>query len=422
MISIYEKIIKNLNVVLFYKETTILLSIDQNFYNSVSNLINICNYIENNEKLEVKQTPDYILLMESITEKKFIIEELENIDLSNVTNELDNMKIIVKNAIKKDIEEISLILRKELIDKLDKKESDEAKTSNIVEDKTIDKEKESFNNNPNLGTFEQRNASSINQIANSMIEQQAQSLMFMDMNNGKLYRFTSKPKIIPIIKNILLVLVALLAVILLVSSIISLTFSGVNGSIPVFAFISPIVNPYKDMLVLNNPNNIFGNIFIYIGMALIAFSVISSLKKSRSNENIRYSMKISTYIMPVIFFLLISSIENFSISGTVVFSWTKIFNNLDKTGITWVWPNGIQCISINLDAYDRLLAIFVLTIIAYVIIGIIFLLFVVSHNYKPKDDFEKLNSIRQSYINDIKSGKIDMSDPSMFPPPRRFPF
>ena len=421
MISIYEKIIKNLNVVLFYKETTILLSIDQNFYNSVSNLINICNYIENNEKLEVKQTPDYILLMESITEKKFIIEELENIDLSNVTNELDNMKIIVKNAIKKDIEEISLILRKELIGKLDKKESDEAKTSNIVEDKTIDKETESFNNNPNLGTFEQRNASSINQIANSMIEQQAQSLMFMDMNNGKLYRFTSKPKIIPIIKNILLVLVALLAVILLVSSIISLTFSasGVTKAIPVFAFIDPLNGEPGSMLILNNPDNIFGNIFIYIGIALIAFSVISPLRKTKLNENVRYSIRISTYIMPVIFFLLISSI--FQINGNVVFSWESMFNNKDILPASWT-SNGITYVPINLDAYDRLLAIFVLTIIAYVIIGIIFLLFVVSHNYKPKDDFEKLNSIRQSYINDIKSGKIDMSDPSMFPPPRRFPF
>ena len=272
MINIYNKIIKNLNVVLFYKETTILLSIDQNFYNSVSNLINISNYIENSEKIEVKQTSDYILLMETITEKKFIIEELESLDLSKVTSELENMKDIVKTVIKKDIEEISLILKKELINKLDKKENDEAKTSNIQDNQSTNTEKPSFNN-PDSSTFEQRNASSINQIANSMIEQQAQSLMFMDMNNGKLYRFTSKPKIIPIIKYILLVLVALLAVILLVSSIMSLTFSAPTG-IPVFGFKNPLDGSPRSMLILNNPDNIFGNIFIYMGIALIAFSVI----------------------------------------------------------------------------------------------------------------------------------------------------
>ena len=417
MINIYNKIIKNLNVVLFYKETTILLSIDQNFYNSVSNLINISNYIENSEKIEVKQTSDYILLMETITEKKFIIEELESLDLSKVTSELENMKDIVKTVIKKDIEEISLILKKELINKLDKKENDEAKTSNIQDNQSTNTEKPSFNN-PDSSTFEQRNASSINQIANSMIEQQAQSLMFMDMNNGKLYRFTSKPKIIPIIKYILLVLVALLAVILLVSSIMSLTFSAPTG-IPVFGFKNPLDGSPRSMLILNNPDNIFGNIFIYMGIALIAFSVISPLKKNKSNENIRYSMRISTYIMPVIFFLLISSV--FTINGNVVFSWDNILKNISNPTTSWT-DNKITYTSINIDAYDRLLTIFVLTIIAYIIIGIIFLLFVVSHNYKPKEDFEKLNTIRQNYIDDIKSGKIDMSDPNMFPPPRRFPF
>lgn len=194
MINIYDKIIKNLNVVLFYRETTILLSIDQNFYDSVSKLINICNYIEMNEKTEVKQTPDYILLMETITEKKLIIEELKSIDLSKTNDELDNMKNIVKNAIKKDIEEISLILKKELIDKLDKKENIDIENSNNQNDQVVNNDETSFNSN---SSFEQRNANSINQIANSMIEQQAQTLMLMDMNNGKLYRYTTKPKIIP---------------------------------------------------------------------------------------------------------------------------------------------------------------------------------------------------------------------------------
>jgi hypothetical protein len=130
-------------------------------------------------------------------------------------------------------------------------------------------------------------------------------------------------------------------------------------------------------------------------------------------------MRISTYIMPVIFFLLISSV--FTINGNVVFSWDNILKNISNPTTSWT-DNKITYTSINIDAYDRLLTIFVLTIIAYIIIGIIFLLFVVSHNYKPKEDFEKLNTIRQNYIDDIKSGKIDMSDPNMFPPPRRFPF
>jgi len=416
MIDIYDKIIKNLNVILFYNETTILLRIDQNFYDSVSRLINISNNIEISEKLEAKQTKDYILLMESITEKKFVIEDFFNVDLVLATNELDNIKNIVKKLIKKDIEEISLILKKELIEDLEKKEAIES--DNLKkENHQIKSNNKIPTNNENSASFEQRNASSIHQIANTMIEQQAQALVFMDIRNGKLYRYTSKPKSIPIVKNVLLVLVALLAIILLVTNIVALTFSSPTGNVlQVFAY-GPLNADIQNWLVLNS-RGWFYNILPFFGVFSIAFSVFSFSKNVKTNDNVKYSMRILTYVLPMIVFVVFTF---FSLSGNVVLNWSKIINNGALSTESAIIKNWTYT-SINETSFDRLLIIFVFTIIGYVVCGLIFLLIVVSSNYKPKEDYEKLSTIRQGYVNDIKSGKIDLTDPSMQPPRRRFPF
>ncbi len=290
----------------------------------------------------------------------------------------------------------------------------------------------------------------MDQIAEGMIEQQAQAILWADIVNGKFYKYKTKPTFFVWAKWILFGLWILTAIALIVLQFIPFSVSknylfiygneihsdwiytapssGGGGSNPsTFAASSTIIqlkgqpiSNYVFPIYKNNTSNImFAILSLFIPIFIIWYAW--GQVKNNKNENARFTCKtfITWFLLIYVFQIIWISTKNPNLMN---FAKLSEFKNVTFGNYTEAQIVNDQGIPTNnpvfaLDqhaAYNILMSIWVTQVVYIVLVSLTVLVSIAIIATRPKIDFERRNQRLAQIKEDIKSGNIDQDLSSAF--------
>lgn len=398
ILNLYNQSVSYLDLT-FLDETLIeLVKSKEEFRKIITNLLTFIIDCEDNELVKNKNQERLLAAFYALTNKEF--EPNTTITFKTETEleqEINSFNEYLIKTINKNFDEVKLEFQEKHIDEAKKVESEvfaiptDTDSENIKNENNDNQNHSSNNSNFNAEEFVQNNKMNFNDMAESMISASANSLLIMNIRKGSVYQYKSKPKIIPILKWLIVAIISLL-IILSIASFALLMVAG--PKLTYYAEVKdssgqstkeeipgmPLTTPFPFQLLLT---------------ILILVLMIMSMVKNSKNENFKYYMSWGWMLMYIL---------------TLVFVWFMV-------GGLGPWTNQIlfqyNNFYDNILVHDKSLAGIPLVeayrVIQFIIIGLLGLMVVfliVGCVFNPKKDFERLQLLLQEYINDIKNGSI----------------
>ena len=410
---------------------------NQNVVIELLKSIKICEFLE--DKLEISQSERKSLGFLKIISQYYAISNLHvdsyyYIDETTLSDDVNYLKVFSKNILHKDYQDLTPRnstnsdssnqannTHKATFERSDNSSSNTNENNfhgdpNEIEDDNYDyinQNNNQRNNNPfgNNNFFNSffgygYNANSLG-VGASPEDQMAAAAANQRLNkeilSGKLYVYKTKPKIIPILKFItgffsILIIIVIIAQIALKQSISNL--------------IIPMNSPLYNLLGLNsftqqdwnylglNPNSVQIGRVLYSGFVsdwfwsiflilIFAYQVYIQLKPA-ANQNDKYYMRVGWLLFEAIIILIsfISDFGSFSIQRVMFQDWSVWHQ-------TYSNYNGGQYLSLVTSVYAFSI-IYIVLLCSFIILGISGWLL------KPKQDFEYLNKIYQTYFDQAR--------------------
>lgn len=363
----YDLAVHYLNIIFLDNKTTDLLRSDKNFQEIITNDISIVKYFDQIESNN-SNSDRFIKSFEMLTNKKFVNND--KLNFSNLNDIYDTIKytnIYLLNTLRISIEQM---------DNINKSASNEAsvkeESSQEIPSKNYQSDEEIIRNS----------GYTMHDVADQLIMSQANMILSKNIAKGKVYVYNSKPKLIPIIKYL----------------IIGLLFIMFILSIAAFA----LVAKYGDQIYLNvsgldKPVEFFSNssitsyIFQFIFILLILAFISSSMFKNFKNDNSKYRF---SWIMMSCYLILF-------LATTFMFSWNILINKPDvnefASGTIESAKNQVFTNAANIQIF------------IFVIIGLVVILTVVGAILNPKRDEKRITKLLEQYATEIRNGQIDTS-------------
>lgn len=363
----YDLAVHYLNIIFLDNKTTDLLRSDKNFQEIITNDISIVKYFDQIESNN-SNSDRFIKSFEMLTNKKFVNND--KLNFSNLNDIYDTIKytnIYLLNTLRISIEQM---------DNINKSASNEAsvkeESSQEIPSKNYQSDEEIIRNS----------GYTMHDVADQLIMSQANMILSKNIAKGKVYVYNSKPKLIPIIKYL----------------IIGLLFIMFILSIAAFA----LVAKYGDQIYLNvsnleKPIEFFSNssitsyIFQFIFILLILAFISSSMFKNFKNDNSKYRF---SWIMMSCYLILF-------LATTFMFSWNILINKPGESdfasGTIESAKNQIFTNAANIQ------------IVIFVIIGLVVIFTVVGAILNPKRDEKRITKLLDQYATEIRNGQIDTS-------------
>ena len=389
--KIYKTAIKYLDIAVLSSESIQLIKEDHKFQKAFLDCLGVTNYFETKYEIGNGSTSRYAQAFFAICNQK------PNID--------DNPSLYSKD---KDNEEKVAFLNKYLVEKT-KKSFDDLdnefkanlnqtnelnKNNNANENQTTksDTSNDSPTTPPPMSDEEllRKSGYTLHDVADQLINSQAQVLLQRNIAKGKVFIYKNKPKIILVIKFITLVSFFLLVLLSITSFILLMTQSGkfsINWGVD--ANNKPIIQqfyftpfPYIQLLIL-----------LIIGMLI--FSIIRNWK----NENSRYFMPWGWISFCIVFLLIIISTS--TEIRLFLFNWSSnMRENIIKSN------NGT-----NIDGVLKIINVWqILQYCTYGLIGLIIVCVITAVIFNPKRDVERISQLLEQYAREIRDGEIDSSE------------
>ena len=373
--EIYDKVEHYLNVIFLDDNAINLLQKDVNFQDVIINDISICEILNN------PNTDRFINSYKSITKKEFKINpNIKNISNDEKMDMINYTNIYILNTLKLSIDQL-----------------DKCKTNNINNNNDdvidIDQQNESnnFGNAQSDEDIIKNSGFSMHDVADQLLATQANMLLNKNIMNGKIYIFNSKPKIIPIIK---IIVIALMSIMLLLSIVAFALVASQNG-----------------ILKINSENgtseigvNVVTYVFQFIIDIIILFFISSSMFRNFKNDNNKYKFSWGWMCFYIIIFLF----------STFMFSWEILINknsfidklkanssNWDNNTNNWI-NNDVQTAVTYLTVYAANIEIGIFAIIA-----LLLFITIIGGVCNPKRDTARLQQLLNQYMMDIRNGLID---------------
>lgn len=389
--KIYKTAIKYLDIAVLSSESIQLIKEDHKFQKAFLDCLGVTNYFETKYEIGNGSTSRYAQAFFAICNQK------PNID--------DNPSLYSKD---KDNEEKVAFLNKYLVEKT-KKSFDDLdnefkanlnqtnelnKNNNANENQTTksDTSNDSSTPPPPMSDEEllRKSGYTLHDVADQLINSQAQVLLQRNIAKGKVFIYKNKPKIILVIKFITLVSFFLLVLLSITSFILLMTQSGkfsINWGLDSNnqAVIQPFhftPFPYIQILIL-----------LIIGMLI--FSIIRNWK----NENSRYFMPWGWISFCIVFLLIIISTS--TEIRLFLFNWSSnMKDNIIESN------NGA-----NIDGVLKIINVWqILQYCTYGLIGLIIVCVVTAVIFNPKRDVERISQLLEQYAREIRDGEIDSSE------------
>ncbi len=404
--QMYEKCLKYLDITFLDSELKSLVNSNENFNSLILKMISIISYYETNKIIEANNLDRLIMAYSTVT-KSNNFEELK----TNFKDELDFEEILgfypilITNILGKSIDDIEKTM----------KGADDT-TAPLVESEVVDDTKEQkeepqvdnnttggagFNFNKNgSGFFNQHNMS---EIADAFVLQAADGVLRYKVAKGEVYKFVSKPKIIPILKYITATLFMLIAALMICSiGILAAVHGRINVSVTVFhsnpngsITTSKEAQPYYCLDAFS-----IMNLLIYL---LIIGMIIYSLVKNNKNENVRFRFNwgwIAFYLGMALIMILMDAGSKYN----PVYHWDQLLANINETT---QGPDVQKYINMLLAHRGLQYSIFacMAAILICIILGAIF---------NPKVDIPRMQELVQQYADDIRNGRLDFDQNNSF--------
>lgn len=358
--KMYVTLAKRLYGLLYCKDPVFFPSNTKSFIDLFEKELNILSYLE---KTEAKKhdlgtmflAASLVKKYNSLTNRNFVLSKksllVKSNRLEDLNDDINYLAVFCKNIFKVNVDDISGgVLCSKLKSGL--------AASSINQDNVVDNHTYRKTINPNFS----------NVFNKSYIYGLATSRAMNDFSLGKIYTYKTKPRIILILKIILLVLLGL-------SCLLSL----------VLAAVSMIVKDIR--FDINNSFNLLWLGFCFMVYALICASTFWSFyhQLNVKNLNLKYSFS-WTVIIPYLFIAL--SIAIFDITQLVFFvSWYQIDAIKDATQYI-----GCQIIHFGVIVWLTL----VIAIVACFIVGVIF---------KPQKDEQIIKSTIDKYVEELSKSQ-----------------
>ncbi len=364
----YDLAVHYLNIIFLDNKTVDLLRSDKNFQEIITNDISTVKYFDKIES-NTKNSDRFIKSYEMITNKKFVYND--KLNFSNNNDIFDSVKytnIYLLNTLRISIEQMDT----------SNKANNEA---NVKEESS--KEIPSSNNfNGSYQSDEEiiRNSGyTMHDVADQLLMTQANMLLTRNISLGKVYVYNSKPKLIPILKYIVIGLLFIIFVLSIVSFALVARF-GDNITVLVDS------KNYDFFNKSSIASYIFQFIFDLIILGFISFSMFKNFK----NDNSKYRFSWGIMIFYIVLLLL----------STFLFSWAILIKIPE---IKYDSSNSIAIKQVFTNAADIQIAIFT-------IIGLVILLTVVGAVLNPRRDEKRIIKLLEKYATEIRNGQVDTSN------------
>ena len=394
ILNLYNQSVSYLDLT-FLDETLIeLVKSKEEFRKIITNLLTFIIDCEDNELVKNKNQERLLAAFYALTNKEF--EPNTTITFKTETEleqEINSFNEYLIKTINKNFDEVKLEFQEKHIDEAKKVESEvfavptDADSENIKNENNDNQNHSSNNSNFNAEEFVQNNKMNFNDMAESMIAASANSLLIMNIRKGSVYQYKSKPKIIPILKWLIVAIICVL-IGLSIASFVLLMVAG-----PKVAY-----HPKKDGIVQEDIISYGLQLatpfpFQLLLTTLILVLMIMSMVKNSKNENFKYYMSWGWMLMYILTLVFVWFMVG-GIGSNLLFNYSSFLDDLSI-----VKPESGIAISL-IEAYR---------VIQFTIIGLLGLMIVfliVGCVFNPKKDFERLQLLLQEYINDIKNGSI----------------
>lgn len=375
--EVKEKIISNLQVVFYSKELRSHLK-EESFRLILIKQLNILFSIETKIKSKDLKSEEFIKEYNKITNRSDSLKEVSLDNIFDIKDEVNYLNVYVVNIYKNDLssfkkdysensETIDTITNNNEINNSTKHQSSTNNTNqnNSSSNFSGQQNYNSQNANPQFASPEQ--------VQEQVYLQMARSRLEFDIRNDSFYKYTSKPKILLIMKRIFF---------------IALIISGISFLAPMVTLfmsigvILPVGDGKTDTLEWN------GTLF-YAFQSLFAFAIMfgfgfmNLFKKQGDNQKYHFSF---IYVFFIGFLFLFYGVNTI----------TLIINTFQR--IDTILSLNVNNMTAALSYQGFLYS----NAIAYFSIPIILVIAIVTFFFNPKIDVERVNAKLNQYIEEIK--------------------
>lgn len=392
ILNLYNQSIDYLDLTFLDESLIELLKTKEDFRKTVSNLLTFIVDCEDNELVTDKNQERLLAAYTALTNKEF--EPNSTITFkteSELESEVNSFNEYLIQNLDKNFDKVKLEFQEKHIDEAKKVELEvfamplNNETGSMSNDNSANQSSTDNKNEKEFDAEEFINNSKTNfqDMAESMIMASANSMLIMNIRKGSVYQYKSKPKIIPILKWLIVAVIC----VLIALSIASYALLMVAGNVGIFNVKDQQGNPKEDHAQLTNPFP-----FQLIFTILILVLMILSMVRNSKNENFKYYMSWGWMLMYVLVLIFVWFMVG-GLTNNIIFNYQSFYDN------TIVDASNSKATPL-INGYR---------VIQFVIIGLLGLMVVfliVGCVFNPKRDFERMQLLLQEYVNEIKSGSM----------------
>lgn len=429
--DLYSNLVDSLSIIFLHEKTIEFLKKDQIFSKTVAYYLNAIYTYELSVKQKEPKANDFKTAFITITgNKEHKLSKLSKKEIDDLEDNFNFLSVYIKNTFGESWTDIVASFSKSgSVSSISLVEKQQESSTN--QQNTTTNNSQNFNNssqNFNAEEFMRRNNMSMNQIADTVILQQANLLLLRDIKDNKFYQYNSKPSFFVWAKWALFVLWILCAIFLIVSNFIVFALpnsSGLNALILNQGAVDKIIeNSYKiDYNIIKDsiitiqgtpPFALFSIIISLFPPVFIIWFAINQIKNNK-NENAKFTCK--TFVTWI---LLIFLIFNFlpGSSGSL-FDRQFDFNFLENTksivvsfssfeatngNVTYTFSTNQQLIANIMIAKSALSISYIISVVLSTIASVAIII------VRPKLDLNRIKLKINEYVEDIKAGRISLDN------------
>ncbi len=433
--DIYETLIQNVSIISLHDKTINLLKKDKTLQETIECYINAIYTYEQAAKPKSPKAADLKAGYDAIVGVELSLKKLTKQQLEDLEDKIHFLPIYISNSLGLDWDELMTSFNKS--DKSKNNISNpllaaavgaNASTNNAKAER-VNAEQTEFN----ASDFMRKNNVTMDQIAEGMIEQQAQAILWKQIGEGKFYRYSSKPSFFIWMKWALFALWILCAIVLLIqqfapmaigSSTVYMLLDQLPGTSTTQGPTFTIDNKDSWKTILNNilpiPNNTTGILGAVVSLIVPACIILYAVNQVRNykNDNAKFTCK--TFMTWLIVFSILWLFTPYFNFADKLFDFSRlehykniVYHNVDGSAInsiTYKGDTGTINLSINQSkVYDIIMIISICTILYLALSGVAVLVSIAIIVTRPKNDTERIMAKIAEIKEDIKSGRIDLS-------------
>lgn len=421
----YDLAVKYLDIVLLAPQTVKLLKDDNNFDQIINRAINIVSYYEENYETPTSNETKFKQAYRALTHKEVSPDpDFKYSDANEVLDSINYIGVFIKNITGLTWEELEKSLKGPEADKKEEKEEEKTAKEPKDEDEVVDAKRvdnpndyaqqsysqnAGFNFNTSAGSYYGSGAYQ-NDLAETIIAQQATMMLNMNIISGKVYQYKTKPLIIPILKYLMISVFILMSIITIVSFALLMYVSRHT------ALYVPNTSVSAGYTAVTSWASAFPfqMIFFLIVTAMALWSIIQTLK----NDNYKYRFSIlwtSIYVGTLLFITFIQS----GVNNEMIFNYNGFLGVFDPSKLgdsvaNSIYPNNPQAIEFisgkNGSYIGYIDAIRGLQFTLYALLILSVIIIITAAVFNPKKDFERLQMLVQQYADDIRYGRVNPDD------------